>query len=186
MLASRLVREFAKLQKPFKKWSIVTGDQVIVNTGKEKGKVGQVLKVFRNSNKIMVDGINVRYQQTKFDPNDSDSGKQVGIISPIHHSNVNLLDPETGKGTRVRIGFLADGTKVRISKRSKQLIPKPNKDELTFEARHRERLDNVKNTLPNLTLLKTYMGEDFSAVKADFEKYILEKERVESLLIFDK
>ncbi len=52
------------------------------------------------------------------------------MILPIHVSNVNLQDPETGKGTKVKYGFLEDGLKVRISKKSGSLIPKP--EHLTY------------------------------------------------------
>lgn len=186
MLASRISRNFAKFQTPFSPWKIVRGDQVWVNTGKDKGKIGQVFKVNRKTNELLVDGINVKLREVKNNPNEMEKGGVVPINRPIHVSNVNLIDPESGKGTKVRIGYLSDGSKVRISKKSKQVIPKPNMEVLSYASRHRNRDDGPQDTPARLVMLATYAGEDFSSVREDFEKYITEKERMESLLVFDK
>lgn len=92
------------------------GDTVVVIAGKDKGKKGSVVKVFPKTNKVLVEGANVitKHQKpTAINP-------QGGIINkeaPIHISNVMPLDPETGKGTRVRIEE-KDGKKVRVSVKS--------------------------------------------------------------------
>lgn len=187
MLANRILREFGmKYQTPFKNWKIVRGDQVWVNTGKDKGKIGQVMKVNRKTNMVLVDGINVRLKEMKYNPADNEKGGVVPISRPIHVSNVNLIDPESGKGTKIRIGFLSDGSKVRISKKSKQIIPKPNMEHLSYAVRHKNKEDGPMDTPARVVMTRTYQGEDFGSVRAEFEKYISEKERLESLLVFDK
>ena len=186
MFASRLIREFAKYQTTFKNWKIVRGDQVWVNTGKDKGKIGQVVKVNRKTNMVVVDGINVRLREMKYDPVKNEKGGVIPITRPVHVSNVNLVDPESGKGTKVRTGFLSDGSKVRISKKSKQIIQKPNMEQYSYASRHRNREDGPQDTPARTVMMTTYRGEDFSAIREDFEKYIAEKERIESLLVFDK
>ena len=186
MLANRLLRQFAKFQTSFKNWKIVRGDQVWVNTGKDKGKIGQVMRVNRKTNTMIVDGVNVRLKELKNNPNDLEKGGVIPINRPIHYSNVNLVDPESGKGTKVRIGYQNDGSKVRISKKSKQIIPKPNMEPLSYAARHRNREDGPLDTPAKHVMLATYTGEDFASIRTEFEKYITEKERVESLLVFDK
>lgn len=92
------------------------GDTVVVIAGKDKGKKGTVTKVLTKTNKVLVEGVNVitKHQKpTAINP-------QGGIINkeaPIHISNVMPVDPETGKGTRVRFE-VKDGKKVRVSVKS--------------------------------------------------------------------
>jgi large subunit ribosomal protein L24 len=186
MFASKLFRGFAKYQTQFKTWKIVKGDQVYVNTGKDKGKIGQVVKVYRKTNQCVVDGINVRLREIKNNPSEMEKGGVIPINKPIHMSNLNLIDPETGRGTKVRIGYLSDGSKVRISKKSKQIIPKPNMEPFSYAARHRGREDGPNDTPAKLVMMTTYKGEDFGSIRDEFESYIQEKERLESLLVFDK
>lgn len=90
------------------------GDEVIVVTGKDKGKRGSISTVFANG-KVMVDGINLVKKHTKANPM---SGVQGGIVSkemPIDASNVALLNPETNKADKVGIK-VEDGVKTRIFK----------------------------------------------------------------------
>jgi large subunit ribosomal protein L24 len=186
MLGSQISRGFAKYQKTFKNWRIVKGDNIMVNSGKDKGKIGQVLKVFRKTNQILVDGVNMRFKEVKQDDNGMEKRGLMPKISPIHVSNANHVDPETGNSTKVRFGFLNDGTKVRISKTSNQIIPKPNRDFLTYESRHQNKKDGPQDTSSRLATSVTYLGEDFNSIRLEFESYIAEKERLESLLVFDK
>ena len=91
-------------------------DTVVVIAGKDKGKTGKVVKVFPKTNKVIVEGVNVVTKHQK--PNAINP--QGGIINkeaPIHVSNVMPLDPETGKGTRVRFE-MKDGKKVRVAVKS--------------------------------------------------------------------
>ncbi|HHX94005.1 MAG TPA: 50S ribosomal protein L24 [Tenericutes bacterium] len=100
---------------------IKKGDKVIVIAGKDKGKEGTVLKVFRKENKVLVEGINkVKKHQKPSAQNET--GKIVEIEKPIHVSNVMVIDPKTKKGTR--IGYTTDkkGKKVRITKKSGTIL----------------------------------------------------------------
>ena len=92
------------------------GDTVVVIAGKDKGKKGTVTKVFTKANRVLVEGVNVITKHQK----PTAVNPQGGIINkeaPIHISNVMPLDPETGKGTRVRFE-VKDGKKVRVSVKS--------------------------------------------------------------------
>jgi len=97
------------------------GDTVIVLTGKDKGRKGEVLKSFPDENRVLVQGVNIHARHTK--PSQADP--QGGIKrteAPIHVSNVAHVDPRDGKATRV--GFKDDGKgrKVRFAKRSGENI----------------------------------------------------------------
>ena len=92
------------------------GDTVVVIAGKDKGKKGTVTKVFTKTNKVLVEGVNVITKHQK----PTAVNPQGGIINkeaPIHISNLMPVDPETGKGTRVRFE-VKDGQKVRVSVKS--------------------------------------------------------------------
>ncbi|MGL5692502.1 MAG: 50S ribosomal protein L24 [Peptostreptococcaceae bacterium] len=92
------------------------GDTVVVIAGKDKGKKGTVVKVMPKANRVLVEGVNVITKHQK----PSAMNPQGGIINkeaPIHISNVMPLDPETGKGTRVR-AEVKEGKKVRVSVKS--------------------------------------------------------------------
>ena len=97
------------------------GDTVIVITGKDKGRKGEVLKSFPEENRVLVSGVNIKARHTK--PSQADP--QGGIKrneAPIHVSNVAHVDPTSGKPTRV--GFKTDekGRKVRVAKLSGESI----------------------------------------------------------------
>lgn len=99
------------------------GDMVFVITGKDKGKKGRVIAAYPKKNKVLVEGINMVKKHTK--PNQANP--QGGIITqeaPIHVSNVMLVDPKTGKPTRVGYKILENGKKIRIAKRSGEPIDK--------------------------------------------------------------
>ena len=103
------------------KLKIKKGDHVVVITGKDKGKKGEVLKVMPEENRAIVRGVNVvrRHQRQT-------ASQEGGIVSkeaPIQISNLALEDPKDGKPTRVGFKFLEDGTKVRFAKRSGEVIP---------------------------------------------------------------
>ena len=99
---------------------IKKGDTVYVNAGNDKGKTGKVLSVDPEKNRAIVEGVNMVSKHTK--PNAKQP--QGGIIkkeAPIHISNLNLIDPQSGKATRV--GFKVEGgKKVRIAKKSGEEI----------------------------------------------------------------
>ena len=104
------------------KLKIIKNDKVIVTTGNSKGVQGKVIKVFPKENKAMVEGVNMISKHTK--PNAANP--QGGIIKqelPIHISNLKLVDPSSGKPTRVgRIRDEKSGKLVRISKTTKEII----------------------------------------------------------------
>ncbi|MBR1871770.1 MAG: 50S ribosomal protein L24 [Bacteroidales bacterium] len=103
-----------------KKLHIKKGDTVYVNAGNDKGKTGKVLEVIRDKDRVIVEGINMVSKHTK--PNAK--YPQGGIIKQeagIHVSNVQLIDPASGKPTRV--GFkMEEGKKVRYAKKSGEEI----------------------------------------------------------------
>ncbi|MFZ2018334.1 MAG: 50S ribosomal protein L24 [Methyloceanibacter sp.] len=102
------------------KLKIRKGDHVVVITGKDKGKKGEVLKVMPAENRVIVKGVAVvrRHQRQT-------ASQEGGIISkegPIHVSNIALEDPKDGSPTRIGYKFLKDGRKVRFAKRSGEII----------------------------------------------------------------
>ena len=91
------------------------GDQVVVTTGKDKGKRGTVLRVL-DTGKVVVEGINRVKRHTRPNPIKGQTGGIVDKEMPIQASNVALFNPATGKGDRVGIRTLDDGRKVRFFK----------------------------------------------------------------------
>ena len=102
------------------KLKIKTGDTVRVITGDHKGSEGKVVRVDREKNKAIVEGINMVSKHEK----PSAKNPQGGIVkkeAPIHISNLSLLDPNSGDATRV--GYdVRDGKKVRVSKKSNEVL----------------------------------------------------------------
>lgn len=100
---------------------IKKGDRVVVLTGRDKGKRGEVIAVMPKENRALVRGVNmVRRHQRQT------ASQEGGIISkeaPIHLSNLAIEDPTDGKPTRVGFRILEDGRKVRFAKRSGEVIP---------------------------------------------------------------
>jgi large subunit ribosomal protein L24 len=107
------------------KLKVKKGDEVIVITGKYKGKKGRILKVFPTDNKIIVSGINLVKKHTK--PSQTSEGGIITKELPIHISNVAHIDPKTGKSTKVGFKILDDGSKVRVAKKSGEIIGKEGK-----------------------------------------------------------
>jgi large subunit ribosomal protein L24 len=103
------------------KMKVKTGDDVIVVSGRDKGKKGSVLKVLREENRVVVQGVNMVRRHTR--PSPSQTGGIVEKEAPIHVSNVSLVDPASGKPSRVGYKYLDDGArKVRFAKRSGEVI----------------------------------------------------------------
>ena len=102
------------------KLKIRKGDQVVVLTGKDKGKTGEVLKVMPQDSRVLVAGVNTvkRHQR----PTQADPGGIKEYEAPIHISNVAHLDPKDDKPTRAGIKVLDDGRKVRVARRSGEII----------------------------------------------------------------
>lgn len=104
-----------------KKFNIKAGDTVFVTTGKEKGKTGKILRVIAKDNKAIVEKLNIVKKHTK-PTQKNPTGGIVEKESPIHISNLMLVDPSTNEPTRVGFKFLENGNKVRISKKSGEEI----------------------------------------------------------------
>ena len=103
------------------KLHIKKDDTVIVLAGEDKGKTGKVLKVLVEKNRAIVEGVNIVSKSAK----PSAKNPQGGIVkmeAPIHISNLSLIDPKSGKATRVAVKKTDDGKKVRIAKKSGEEI----------------------------------------------------------------
>ena len=104
------------------KLKLKQGDKVIVTTGKDKGKTGEITTVFPKENKVIVGGVNMVKRHTK--PSQESAGGIISKEMPIHVSNVALVDPKTGKATRVGYKVEKDGHKVRVAKKSGEVVDK--------------------------------------------------------------
>lgn len=102
------------------KFKIKKGDKVVVLTGKDKGKTGEVKQLLTADCKVVVQGVNIQTKHRK--PSQTNPGGQEKIECPIHVSNVALADPKTGKATRVGFKTVAGDKKVRVAKRSGEVI----------------------------------------------------------------
>jgi large subunit ribosomal protein L24 len=92
------------------------GDKVVVLTGRDKGRSGEVIEVRPSESRALVRGVNMVKRHQKQTPQ-----REGGIISkeaPIHLSNIAIADPKSGKPTRVGFKIMNDGRKVRVAKRS--------------------------------------------------------------------
>ena len=103
---------------------VVRGDQVQVVRGDDKGKRGEVIRVYRKKGRIVVKGVNIVKKHRKARSAEEQSGI-IEMEAPIHVSNVMLIDPKSGEPTRTRMRLDDDGTKERISVKSGEAIPKP-------------------------------------------------------------
>lgn len=97
-----------------------TGDKVVVISGKDKGKEGKITTVLRKENKVVVEGINIVKKHVK--PNGQNTGSIVEVEAPIHASNVMMIDPKTGKRTRIGHTIDKKGNKIRVSKKSNESL----------------------------------------------------------------
>jgi large subunit ribosomal protein L24 len=102
------------------KLKIKKGDRVVVITGKDKGRTGEVLKVIPKENRVVVQGINVVKRHTR--PAMGNPGGIVEKEGTIHVSNVAHIDPKDNKPTRVGYKQLEDGRKVRVARRSGEVL----------------------------------------------------------------
>ncbi len=103
------------------KLNIKKGDMVYVNAGSDKGKTGRVLRVIVKEERAVVEGINIVSKSSK----PSAKNPQGGIVkqeAPIHISNLNLIDPKSGKPTRIGRRKNEEGKTVRYSKKSGEVI----------------------------------------------------------------
>jgi large subunit ribosomal protein L24 len=107
------------------KLKIKKGDNVVVISGRDKGKTGEVMRVFPAEGRLIVQGVHVARRHTK-----QSLGEPGGIVDKeltIHVSNVAHIDPQSRGPTRVGYRTLDDGRKVRVARRSGEMIPEPRK-----------------------------------------------------------
>jgi large subunit ribosomal protein L24 len=104
------------------KLKIKKGDSVVVISGRDKGRTGEVLRVLPTERRLIVQGVHIARRHTK-----QSVGEPGGIVEKeltIHVSNVAHVDPNSGKPTRVGYKFLGDGRKVRVARRSGEVLDK--------------------------------------------------------------
>jgi large subunit ribosomal protein L24 len=102
------------------KLKIKKGDNVVVISGRDKGRTGEVLRVLPAESRAIVQGVNIARRHTK--PRMGEPGGIVEKELSIHISNLAHIDPQSGKPTRVGYKFLEDGRKVRVARRSGEVI----------------------------------------------------------------
>ncbi|MEC8005914.1 MAG: 50S ribosomal protein L24 [Pseudomonadota bacterium] len=102
------------------KFKIKKGDRVVVTTGRDKGKSGEVLAVQRDRNRVLVQGVNLVKRHQK--PSQAAQGGIIEKEASVHISNVAHIDPKTDQPTRVGYRLLDDGRKVRFAKGSGEVI----------------------------------------------------------------
>ena len=102
------------------KFKVRKGDKVVVISGRDKGKKGEVLRVLREENRAIVAGVNIAKRHTR--AGRTGAGGIVEQEAPIHISNIALQDPKDGRPTRVGYKVLGDGRKVRVARRSGEVI----------------------------------------------------------------
>jgi large subunit ribosomal protein L24 len=102
------------------KLKIKKGDKVVVITGRDKGKSGEVLRVLRADSRVVVQGVNIIKRHTR--PSPGNTGGIVEKEAAIHVSNVAHVDPKSNQPTRVGYKLLEDGRKVRYAKRSGEVL----------------------------------------------------------------
>jgi large subunit ribosomal protein L24 len=111
--------DMSRLQTPVRR-----NDNVLVTTGKDRGKRGRVLKVLPEKNRLVVEGVNMVKRHTKPNPGRQIQGGVVEREAPLHASNVQLVCPECGKPTRIGRRILGDGRKVRICRKCEGVVDK--------------------------------------------------------------
>lgn len=102
------------------KFKIKKGDRVVVITGRDKGKTGEVMRVLREEARVVVQGINMVKRHTK--PSAASTGGIVEKEAALHISNVAHVDPKTSKATRIGYKVLDGGRKVRVARKSGETI----------------------------------------------------------------
>lgn len=151
---------------PSQEWNIVKGDRVKVLTGDDgvKGAVGEVVKVIRKKNAVLVGGVNLH--KRALPKTQATTGRYVMAESPIHVSNVQLIDPSTNEPTRVRYGYTEDGKRVRVGSASSTIIAKPTDTQRPEKIRL---FNNRLDTPAEEVLKQTYVKPDWQQLaSADF------------------
>jgi large subunit ribosomal protein L24 len=109
----------SRLATPIRK-----NDNVVVTTGKDRGKRGRVVRIVSDKNRLVVEGVNMMKRHTKANPQKNIKGGLVEREAPLHASNVQLVCPECGKPTRIGRKVLGDGRKVRVCRKCEGVVDK--------------------------------------------------------------
>jgi large subunit ribosomal protein L24 len=109
----------SRLATPIRK-----NDNVVVTTGKDRGKSGRVVRLVPEKNRLVVEGVNIIKRHTKPNPQKNVKGGVVEREAPLHASNVQIVCPECGKPTRVGKKVLDDGRKVRVCRKCDGVLDK--------------------------------------------------------------
>ena len=109
----------SRLHTPVRK-----NDNVLVTTGKDRGKKGRVIRLVPEKNRLVVEGVNLIKRHTRPNPAKNVKGGVVQREAALHASNVQLVCPECGAATRVGHKVLADGRKVRICRKCDGVVDK--------------------------------------------------------------
>eukprot|EP00472_Partenskyella_glossopodia_P012254 CAMPEP_0197525010 /NCGR_PEP_ID=MMETSP1318-20131121/10561_1 /TAXON_ID=552666 /ORGANISM="Partenskyella glossopodia, Strain RCC365" /LENGTH=163 /DNA_ID=CAMNT_0043078151 /DNA_START=71 /DNA_END=562 /DNA_ORIENTATION=+ len=146
-----LMRKGSKINKrlplKIKDWKLFRGDTVAMMKKKERGKTGTITHVDKDKSVVVVEGLNMRRRLM--------DGKFVMAEQAIHYSNLQLLDPESGKPTRAAWRYTEEGEKVRIAIRSGAVIPIPDQKQYDEPP---EKNNPEKNTSRELAMKETYVG----------------------------
>lgn len=102
------------------KMKIKKGDEVVVLSGRDRGKKGEVIRALPKESRVVVQGVNIVKRHAR--PKPGEAGGIVEKEAALHVSNVALVDSKDGRPTRVGFKFLADGRKVRVARRSGEVI----------------------------------------------------------------
>lgn len=142
--------------EPIKKWNIVRGDLVEILAGKDKGKQGKISVVARKQHQVIVSGLNTHTRVLP--PSGEFPGGRVPSEAPLHISNVALVDPKDGKPCRIKNMYTEEGLKVRVSRRTAAIIPKPPqaKERRDFKSRSGY-IEGPKDTAAEDATTKTYI-----------------------------
>ena len=117
--ADRVILKMSKLRTPVRK-----NDNVIVMTGKNRGKRGRVLQVLPARNRVVIEGVNFVKHHTRPNPRANVKGGIVEREAPLHASNVQIVCPECGLPTRIGRQLLGDGRKVRVCRKCDGAVDK--------------------------------------------------------------
>ncbi|KAL4629540.1 putative 39S ribosomal protein L24, mitochondrial precursor [Arapaima gigas] len=134
-------------------WSVFRGDTVEILSGKDEGKQGKVVQVFRNRNWVILEGLNTHYRYVG--KTAEYRGTYIASEAPLLLKDIALVDPSDRKPTEVNWRFTEEGERVRVSVRTGRIIPKPvfqRKDGIVPQ----QWKDGSKDTSPEDTLEKTY------------------------------
>ena len=143
----------------FSKWKVVRGDKVAITRGPHKGDQGTVLKVHRKKNMVTVD--NTRVVRKAVKGTEENPGGITSFPAKFHVSAVALVDPVSGKPTRVSFRYQEDGTKVRVAKKSGSIIPRP--DALTERTTARRMDVEFNDTAEEDVWQRTYVEPEYVA-----------------------